>query len=131
MFDMPVRVVHAHPYLRENSGCVAIRRGPLIYCIEGVDQQVVSIFDIVLPLNLSNISQNFKVSYKPNRLGGIVTITADALARDPDSIEDRLYNFERFPVPSRPVKMIAIPYFAWANRCHSEMEVWIPWIAKQ
>jgi len=70
VFDMPVRVVHAHPHLRENSGCVAIRRGPLIYCVESVDQQNVSVFDIVLPLNLSSISRDFEVMYDPNLLGG-------------------------------------------------------------
>jgi DUF1680 family protein len=131
VFDMPARVVHAHPHLRENSGCVAIRRGPLIYCVESVDQQNVSVFDIVLPLNSSGISRDFEVMYDPNLLGGIVTITSDVLAYDPVSSDDGLYSFERFPRPLRPVKMIAIPYFAWANRGRSEMKVWIPWTVKQ
>jgi len=131
VFDMPVRVVHANPRLRENSGCVAIQRGPLIYCVEGVDHQDVSVFDMVLPLNLSDIRQGFEVKFEPDLLGGIVTITRDVLARGPVRSDDKLYSFEGFPKPSRSVKMTAIPYFAWANRGCSEMEVWIPWTVKE
>jgi len=128
---MPVRVVYANPRVRANLGCVAIQRGPLIYCIEGVDHHDVSIFDIVLPLNLSDVGGGFEATFEPNLLGGIVTITSDALAHDYISNDDELYRFDRFPKPSRPMKMTAIPYFAWANRGCSEMEVWIPWTVKE
>jgi DUF1680 family protein len=131
VFDMPVRVVHANPYVRENLGCVAIQRGPLIYCVESTDHQDASVFDIVLPLNLSDLSQGFEVKFEPNLLGGTVTIMSDVLARGPVSSDEKLYSFERFPKASRPVKMTAIPYFAWANRGRSEMEVWIPWTVKE
>jgi DUF1680 family protein len=130
VFDMPVRVVHANPHVRENFGCVAIQRGPLIYCMESVDHQV-CVFDIVLPLNLSDISHGFEVKFEPNLLGGIVRIMSDALAHYPASSDCGLYRFDRFPKPSRPVKMTVIPYFAWANRGHSEMQVWIPWTVKE
>jgi DUF1680 family protein len=56
---------------------------------------------------------------------------SDVLARGPVSSDEKLYSFERFPKASRPVKMTAIPYFAWANRGRSEMEVWIPWTVKE
>ena len=105
--------------------------GAADYYLESVDHRDVSIFNIVLPLNLSNIPSHFEVNYDSNLLGGIATITADALARALVLSDDSLYSFERFPKPSMPVKMIAIPDFAWANRDRSEMEVWIPWIAKQ
>jgi DUF1680 family protein len=56
---------------------------------------------------------------------------SDVLARGPVSSDEKLYSFERFPKASRPVKITAIPYFAWANRGRSEMEVWIPWTVKE
>ena len=131
VFDMPVKVVHANPHVRENLGCVAIQRGPLIYCLESVDHLDVSVFDIVLPLNLRNTSHGFEVKFEPNFLGGVMTITNDVLAYGSALTDEKLYSFERFPKPLRSVKMTAIPYFAWANRGASEMEVWIPWTAKE
>jgi DUF1680 family protein len=91
-----------------------------------VDHQNVSVFDIVLPLNPSDVSHGFEAEFEPDLLGGIVTITSDALAHDFASDADKLYRFDKFPKSSRPVKITAIPYFAWANRGPSEMEVWIP-----
>ena len=36
--DMRVRVTASHPEVRENTGRVAIERGPLVYCLEQHDQ---------------------------------------------------------------------------------------------
>ena len=129
VFDMPVRVVYANPRVRANLGRVAIQRGPLIYCVESADHPDVSVFDIVLMLNQSDVSYGYEAEFEPDLLGGIVTITSDALAYDLASGDGELYRFDKLPKSSRSVKIKAIPYFAWANRGSSEMEVWIPWTA--
>ena len=125
-FDMPVRVISANPRVRENAGSAAIQRGPIIYCLESLDHKDVSIFDIVLPLDSANYSSGFEAKFEPNLLGGIVTIGKDALAYDTPLTNAELYSYTSFPKTSRSLKIKAIPYYAWANRGLSEMEVWIP-----
>ncbi|MHC4510330.1 MAG: glycoside hydrolase family 127 protein, partial [Planctomycetota bacterium] len=93
-FAMPVRVVHANPRVRENAGRAAIQRGPLIYCLESVDHPDVSIFDIVLSLNPAGTPNGFEVKFEQNLLGGIVTITGDALSYGPPRAQEGLYSFE-------------------------------------
>ena len=121
VFEMPVRVVYANPRIRANLGCFVIQRGPL-YCIESADHPDVSVFDIVLPLNPLDVSHGFEVKLEPDLLGGIVTITSDALAHDSTSGDGELYRFDTFPKLSGAEKMTAIPYFAWANREKSGVE---------
>ena len=36
-FDLPVRKIYANTNVREDEGCVALMRGPVVYCFEGVD----------------------------------------------------------------------------------------------
>jgi uncharacterized protein len=131
VFEMPVRVVHANPRVRQDAGRVAIQRGPLIYCLESVDHPNVSIFDVVLPLDSSGTFEAFEAQFMPNLLGGVVAITGDALAYGSPEVDEKLYGFEPFSKPSRKVTLTAIPYFAWAHRGPSEMMVWIPCADKE
>lgn len=39
---LPVLKVQAHPYVRENNGKIALQRGPLLYCLEGIDNESVN-----------------------------------------------------------------------------------------
>ncbi|MHC4147752.1 MAG: glycoside hydrolase family 127 protein [Planctomycetota bacterium] len=116
-FEMPIRAIYSNPNVRENRGRVALQRGPVIYCLESVDHQNISVFDIVLPFDLSDISDRLEAEFEPDTLGGVVTIKGNASAYDRSLANERLYSFTR---------MKAIPYFAWANRGPSEMTVWIP-----
>jgi DUF1680 family protein len=127
-FDMPVNVVLANPRVRENLGSVAIQRGPIVYCLESPDHGDVSIFDIVLPLDFSNTSESFEAEFEPDLLGGIVALRKSALAYESSLVNASLYSRAAFPKPTIPVKITAIPYYAWANRGTSDMEVWVPWI---
>jgi DUF1680 family protein len=124
-FDMPIRAVHANPQVRQNRGRVALQRGPIVYCLESVDHQDTSVFDIVLPFDLSDIDDALEARFEPDLLGGVVTLRGAALAYDSSS-EKKLYSFAPFSGNLKPIKITAIPYFAWANRGPSEMTVWIP-----
>jgi DUF1680 family protein len=97
-FDMSITLRRAHPRVKGHAGKVAITRGPLVYCLESVDNSDVDIFTAQLdPVSL-------KDEFVPDLLDGIVVIhgrTADG----------------------RPLKFI--PYFLWANRRDSQMTVWI------
>ena len=81
-----------------HAGKVAITRGPLVYCLESVDNPDVDIFTV--PLDPDTLRDEFA----PELLGGCVVIHAKA-------------------IDGRPLKFI--PYFLWANRGESQMTVWV------
>ena len=97
-FEMPVRLVDAGPLVKEDLGKRAVQRGPLVYCIEEVDNP--EGFD---SLRLTEDAQ-FDAAFDPELLRGVVAITAE-------SAGGRL----RF-----------IPYYAWDNREAGRMKVWVP-----
>ena len=125
-FDMPIRTVHSNPQVRENRDRAALQRGPVVYCLESVDHKDTSVFDIVLPFDLSDIDDTLETRFEPDLLGGVVTLRGVALAYDSSFSEKKLYSFAPFSGNLKPIKITAIPYFAWANRGPSEMTVWIP-----
>ncbi len=51
-FDMPVNVIESDPNITTNAGRRAIQRGPIVYCVEQVDNKGVDLNN--LELNASN-----------------------------------------------------------------------------
>jgi DUF1680 family protein len=66
-FEIPLVVqrVKANPHVEADRGRIALRYGPLIYCIESVDQDVESVLDDKSPLS---------VARRPDLLGGVTVI---------------------------------------------------------
>lgn len=114
---MPVERVEAHPAVRMNAGRVALQRGPLVYCLEEMDNGA-QLNDISLPGNSRLIAR-----YEPRLPGGAVVITGKAVRRRPNGWKDRLYRADRSVKKSINIK--AIPYYFWNNRKSGEMLVWI------
>src|SRR5215212_7156592 len=121
---MPVRRVECHPYVAEDAGRVAVMRGPLLYCVEQVDNPGLDLRDIVLPAEAS-----FSVRFRPDLLGGIAVL--ETLARTiplDEGWSGRLYRRARAStdVPQdTTVELTATPYYAWANRDPGPMRVWL------
>lgn len=121
---MPVQRVECHPYVEENRGRVALQRGPLLYCVEGCDHPGLDIRDLVLPAES-------KVTADPRRdpSGVAVTLRAEALVVPPGAgWSGRLYraaNGASEPAPPRKARMVAVPYYSWANREPGRMRVWL------
>ena len=114
---MPVTRLYAHPAVRAAAGRVALRRGPLIYCIEQLDHQV-PLDTIRLPADAA-LDAHFDASL----LGGVVVITGTADTCRSDDWSDTLYRPTPPHVAATPLR--AIPYFAWDNRPSGAMRVWI------
>lgn len=74
--------------------------------------------DIILP-----ISSNLTTEYKKDLLGGVVTISAEAMQRTNSFDKNVLYA----PVNTKlkPFKLELIPYYSWANRGDHEMSVFL------
>lgn len=111
--DMPVRLVRADERVRDDRGRVAIERGPIVYCVEGVDHDG-RVHDLVLADEPA-----LAIAPRPHMLGGIVAVTGKALALRAD---DAAGSHPR----AEPVTLTAIPYYAWQHRGPGEMAVWIP-----
>lgn len=114
---MPVERVEAHPHVRQDAGRVALQRGPVVYCLEEVDNGR-DLSDVVVPR-----SADFAARFEPGLLGGVVTLRGKALRRDPARWKGHLYGTT--PTPLRRVNIKAIPYAVWANRQPGEMLVWL------
>ncbi len=115
---MPVERVYAHPDVMSNVNRVALQRGPLVYCLEEVDQTG-PVRDIKLPRQAV-----FKRQFNPDLLDGVVSLTSQGKAVDWDAWGKKLYRNQ--PPQGRPVTIKAIPYYAWDNREPGEMRVWLP-----
>ena len=97
--DMPVEIVAADPHVKENFDKRAIQRGPLVYCMEEIDNP--EYFD---QIQLSP-STTFQTAFVSDILNGIKTIKTNGRAQS----------------------ATFIPYYAWDNRKAGKMRVWIPY----
>jgi len=117
---MPVERVHAHPAVRQNCGRVALQRGPVVYCLEEVDNG--------MNLEQASLSRagDVKLADGEGPLTGLPCLKARGhryAAPDPAS-DGPLYHHYEGP-ESEEVELTAVPYFAWANRGDGEMQVWV------
>ncbi|HLI09622.1 MAG TPA: beta-L-arabinofuranosidase domain-containing protein [Ktedonobacteraceae bacterium] len=117
---MPVARMHAHPDVLQDVGRVALKRGPLVYCLEGVDQA-----DRRVPLQRILLPQDAELSarFQPELLGGVEVIHGPALVEDDSDWGVALYRSQ--PPTQHPTPITAIPYYAWDNRQSGEMLVWL------
>ena len=114
---MPAERVEANPAVDADAGRVALQRGPLIYCLEEVDNGA-NLNDLVLPRE-AKLSARFD----RNRLGGVVVIRGRARRMDRASWKRALYRFAGSG--RRSVTLEAVPYCVWDNRAPGEMLAWI------
>jgi uncharacterized protein len=97
-FEMPVSLRRAHPRLKGHAGKVAVSRGPLVYCLESVDNPGVDLFNCRLdPASL-------QAEPAPGLLGGCRVLRGRTLQGQ---------------------GLVLIPYALWGNRGESQMLVWI------
>lgn len=116
-FPMETVLITANPKVRANSGKKAVMRGPLVYCLEEVDNGA-DLHNLIL-----NANTKFDVSFDPNLLNGIAIISAEGV-RELANWDDTLYRVNA-SLETQPVKLTFIPYYAWANRDPGEMLVWV------
>ncbi|MCY4538567.1 MAG: glycoside hydrolase family 127 protein [Chloroflexi bacterium] len=116
----PVERVMPHPDIRQTAGQTALQRGPLLYCLEEVDNGP-RLANVCIPAD-----SELDVSLDSELLGGVAVITGKALRIEPAQASSALYRHHSVASYAETVFMIkAIPYYLWANRDPGEMRVWI------
>ncbi|TYP78923.1 hypothetical protein BCM02_10138 [Paenibacillus methanolicus] len=115
---MPVEKVRAHPKVRENAGRMALQRGPIVYCVEQADNGE-NLRDLRIPADAE-----WAWRYDEKLLDGVVLLTGEGLRSNEDDTSDN-WLYRTAPNTYHPVRMTAIPYYAWANREPGEMLVWL------
>lgn len=119
-YAAPVRLLQANPAVGMAGGRVAITKGPLVYCLEQVDHTT----DI---LNLRLHGDERWEDLACGELPGVKALRTTALEASSASSMG-LYEFYDQVQPSSTLdaRLVAVPYFAWANRAPGRMTVLIP-----
>ncbi len=97
-WGMDILLRHAHPKVRGHKSKAAISRGPIVYCLESVDNPGMDIFTVQID------PDSLRERYAPDLLGGATLIEAESTEGSP---------------------LTLIPYHLWGNRGASQMTVWV------
>ena len=119
------QVIEANPHVADDTGRVAIQRGPLIYCLEEIDQPSgVSLSDVAISPG-RHPSAQFQTEFKSDLLGGMVVLHHTGAAFERGTSQKSLYSrYGGESARTRRVPLTFIPYYAWANRQATSMQVW-------
>lgn len=113
-FELPMDIkrVTARPELKAANNRVALQRGPLIYCVEGTDNEGKA-WNFILPDN-----EAIKANFDEKMLGGLMKLqfSAPTVKISADGLD----------VSTSKQNITAIPYFSWCNRGQTPMQVWLP-----
>jgi DUF1680 family protein len=121
LLDMPVAMIEANPLVEETRNQVTVKRGPVVYCLESVDlNKNTSVFGVGIPTNAQ-----FKLSPIKIDNSSIVSLETTAEIVDNGRWNDQLYK-EVSKKPVEKIQVRLVPYYAWGNRGHTEMSVWLP-----
>ena len=115
---MPPERIYAHPSVKEDVGRVALKRGPLVYCVEEVDNPGGRVQQLELPRDA-----RVDVEERSDIFDGIVTLTASGQRVEDLSWGESLYR--NAPPEVTTQKLTALPYYLWNNRERGSMEVWL------
>ena len=111
-FPMYVQPISAIPEVKQDNNRIAIQRGPIVYCIEGADNNGKA-WNVIIPENTKFEIIDYKVLDET-----VKALTAEvpvvSVAEDGLSLK------------TEKKKIIAVPYYTWANRGKNEMQVWLP-----
>jgi hypothetical protein len=123
--DVSPRLTMPNPRIDAVRGCVALERGPIVYCFEQTDLAAgADLADVALPMDAAPADSD-----PLGQLGGVPGVSVEGVVRDVEGWRRAEYVDVR-EAPrnggATPARLLAIPYFAWANRGDGGMRVWLP-----
>ncbi|MFL1012164.1 aceric acid hydrolase [Flavisericum labens] len=119
-FPMPVKLMQANPLVEETKNQVAVKRGPIVYCLETVDLPVKA--------TINNISLDINSAFNTEKINlqgrEVTAIKAKAFIENTDW-KKALY--KPLNKDKKQIDIQLVPYFSWGNRTDGEMTVWMPY----
>jgi len=119
VLDMPATLVGSNPLVEETRNQVAVKRGPIVYCLESIDMPEGKVSDVSIPYNIKLVPKRMKVD-----IGNVMSLEGTASIAPHQDWNDTLY--KEISANQKSIKIKLIPYYAWANRGQSDMSVWLP-----
>ncbi len=119
---MPVNYMEANPLVETTKNQLAVKKGPLLYCVESMDlPEGEKIDNLVLSLE-----EAFTPEWVDIDGSALLSLKGKALFRPSKNWDSSLFQpYEKTEYTSMPISLI--PYYAWANRGDGEMAVWLPY----
>ncbi len=134
-FDMRPQVIRANPAVAEDTGRIALERGPLVYCMEHLDQVAATAGGTKgrenpasgagLSLYSAHLSGETTARFDPALLDGLVVLEHPGSLSNPPPAGALYQAAVAGPPPAAAASLRLIPYYAWANREPAAMQVWI------
>jgi len=109
---MPIKTLAAKDQLKQDKDRLALQRGPLVYCVEGADNDGKS-WNILFPEKTEVSSIAYKVLDEP-----VIALQA--------AVPVIVTAADGFSLETITKKITAIPYYTWCNRGSNQMQVWLP-----
>jgi DUF1680 family protein len=112
LLPMNIHRVEANPNVEADVNKVALERGPIVYCLEGVDNN--NIFGNLILSDNASVNASFDYT----KLNGVEVITGEGIVFKPST--------DGLSILSKGQPFVAIPYYSWCNRGMNTMQVWLP-----
>lgn len=119
ILDMPTMLMESNPLVEETKNQVAIKRGPLVYCLESADVKDVNIFNVVIPAKTQFVTKPVTIANT-----SVVGLQGTVQLLQNNHWKKSLY--KPMNTTTKPIRITLIPYYAWANRGKTDMSVWLP-----
>jgi DUF1680 family protein len=121
--DLPVRVTEPDPRMDAVRGCAAVERGPLVYCVESVDQER----DVALEAVAVDAAAPLAERPAPEPLVGAIALEAQGHVRAaPEPAAWPYAGDGGEPAAGRATRVTFVPYNMWGNRGPTTMRLWVP-----
>ena len=119
--DDEIKRIYASTMIASDTGYVTLQRGPLVYCAEGVDNEM-----DVLSLSYAEDGAIKAGEFEAELLNGTVRITAEGYRTEKIANLPSTKNYSMKKPGRKPCLITAIPYYTWGNRGLNQMRVWLP-----
>lgn len=120
ILPMETKLMEANPLVEETRNQVAVKRGPVVYCLESVDiPKGENVFEVALPANATFATKMLTIDNSK-----VLMLEGKGNLID-GNWKNKLYKEVSTNV-AKPVNVRLVPYYAWANRGKTEMSVWLP-----
>ena len=118
--EMKVKLLESNPLVEETRNQTAVKRGPIVYCLEAIDiAQGKKMDDVMIPSDITLTPEKITIDGSP-----MMALKGTARLANEVSWKNTLYR--EVGKSTKTVDIKLIPYYAWGNRGKMDMTVWMP-----